>query len=203
MVKANTDQRLTDLWKHEAALGCSRDEVFLRTLAVALGMNPNSDDDRDFVSEVWLALGSRDCREIPPPSIPGPTVGGALRLALRLHRLAERTVGEDDRLSLKIQKPVSTAEYREQVLRAREIKRDEQDQAIYQAVKREIEQNGKHGAFARVAQRLAGRFGGPMTSQNVGRRFRAWEARLSRDDDDFEQATMREAVKKRLLDRRK
>lgn len=212
MAKSKTDQRLTELWKREAAIGGSRDEIFVRTLAAALGLQPESDDERDFASEVWHAMGSRNCRDIPPPPRSGPTIFSALRVALRLECLARRTVGANVRRALSIQRAASAANSRDVVLRERTIKHEAQDRAIYEAVVKEISQNGKHGAFARVAKRLPGRNldgagdGGSnraMTSQNVGKRFRAWEKRLTEDGADALQAEMRDALRKRILLRRR
>lgn len=202
MKGSKADQYLKMLWEREAASGGSRNEVFHRTLAAALGLNHDAAEDQDFVLEVWLAMWSRDCRDIPAPQRRGHTIYGALRLAVRLHRLVQRTAGEDDRRVLRIRRPASAAEHRNQVLRDREIRREEKDHAIYEAVKKEIARNGRRGAYARVAQRFVGRSGGEMTPQNVGRRYRVWEERLKREDADLGNAEMREAVMTRLLQRR-
>lgn len=202
MTRSTTDRTLKELWEREAASGESRDEVFLRTLASALGLDPDTDDDRDFVTEVWLALGTRGCSDVPLPPPKGLSIARALRVAVRLDRFAARMIGDNAYRALRIKKTASAAEARHQALRDRELKRDKQDQAIHAAVTREIARNGKRGAYVSVAKRLAGRHGAAMTPQNVGQRFRAWEARLATESESDEKAKSIEALKSRLLSRR-
>lgn len=169
------DAWLAELWTQAAKAGGSRDEVFQRTLVLALGLNPESEDHVYFANEIWLALGTWKKDEVPPPPIEGLTLRRVFEIARRLRDL-----------NLKITRNATLAEKREYRRLAAAEEQPKKDEQIVLAVQAEMKSTasddplqGERGAKSRAARHLK------MTPQNVGQRIKAHE-RMEADLRDAE-----------------
>ncbi len=174
-------------------------EVFRRALALALDLDPESDETQAFVLEIWFALDAdrnrRNISDVPPPPRLGLTIRRALRVGLTLQRLCIRTVGNGKHRVLKVPAAVAQVDKAQLAKMARAEAQPEKNAETYSAYEA---QRGRRGAVRHAADCTEGR-DGSMTPQGAGKRIQAHAATL----EDPDQTTMRARLSERIRTRRR